>query len=98
MGRRGFTPEFKNEAASLVLDEGYTLTAACKAVGVGTSTLERWVNQIRKERKGITPQTGKALTQEHRRIQELELKVKQLEREKEILKKASALLISDSIK
>jgi transposase len=97
MGRRVFTQEYKNDAASLVLDEGYTMKEACKAVGVGLSTLERWVSQVRNERKGIAPQAAKALTPDQRKIQELELKIKRIEREKEILKKATALLMSDSL-
>ncbi len=97
MGRRVFTPEFKNDSASLVLDEGYSMKEACKAVGVGLSTMERWVSQLRQERKGITPKNSKALTSEQRRIQELESKIKRIEREKEILKKATALLMSDSL-
>lgn len=97
MGRRAFTPEFKNESASLVLDEGYAVKDAAKLVGIGLSTMERWVSQLRKERKGITPKTGKAITAEQRRIQELEAKIRKIEREKEILKKATALLMSDSL-
>lgn len=97
MGRRVFTPDFKNNSASLVVDEGYTAKEASKLVGVGLSTMERWVSQLRQERKGITPSKGKALTAEQRRIQELEAHIKRIEREKEILKKATALLMSDSL-
>jgi transposase len=37
------------------------------------------------------------MTPEHKRIQELEAKLRKIEREKEILKKATALLMSDSL-
>lgn len=97
MGRRSFTPDFKNDSASLVLDGGYTAKDAAKAVGVGLSTMERWVSQLKKERQGITPTHGKAMTPEQLRIQELEAKIRKVEREKEILKKATALLMSDSL-
>ncbi|NWO07567.1 MAG: transposase, partial [Alteromonadaceae bacterium] len=33
--RRSFTPEFKQEAASLVLDQGYTIAQASMSLGVG---------------------------------------------------------------
>lgn len=69
--RRSFSVEFKTEAASLVVDQGYSMTEAGYAVDVGESTLRRWVNQLRAERDGITP-TTKALTPEQQRIQELE--------------------------
>ena len=93
--RRSFSPEFKQEAASLVLDQGYTIAQACASLGVGESALRRWVQQLTDEREGITPK-GKALTPEQRRIQELEARCKRLEMEKTILKKATALLMSDS--
>ena len=75
--RRTFSPEFKFEAALLIVDQGYTVRAACDAVGVGKSTMEYWVRQLRQERQGETPKAS-AITPEQRRIQELG---KQLRRE-----------------
>ena len=94
--RRTFSPEFRLEAAQLVLDQGYTFKAACEAMGVSKSALEGWVRQLKKERQGETP-TATALTSDQLRIQELEKKLRQVEMEKEILKKATALLMSDSL-
>ena len=94
--RRTFSPEFKQEAASLVLDQGYSYPQACTSLGVGESALRRWVNQLADERQGVTPK-GKALTPEQQRIQELEARCKRLEMEKTILKKATALLMSDDM-
>lgn len=94
--RRTFSPEFKLEAAQLVLDQGYTVKAASEAVGIGKSTLEYWIRQLKEERQGKTP-TASAMTPEQRRIQELEKQIRRLETEKEILKKATALLMSDSL-
>ena len=95
--RRTFTPEFKLEAASLVLDKGYSYTEACRSLDVGESALRRWVEQLKTERDGVTP-SATALTPEQQKIQELEAKVKRLEDEKRILKKATALLMSDEYK
>jgi transposase len=55
------------------------------------------VEQLRNERGGTTPPRSKAMTPEQKRIQDLEAQVRRLEREKEILKKATALLMSDSL-
>jgi transposase len=96
--RRTFSTEFKVDSASLVLDQGYTVMEACKAVDVSESAMRDWVNRLKQERGGLTSIVGKALTPEQRRIQELEAKIKRIEKEKEILKKATTLLISDSIK
>jgi transposase len=95
--RRFFSKEFKREAAGLILDQGYSVPEACKAMDVGRTALNRWVQQLQGERSGVTPKT-KALTPEHHRIQELEAQVERLEREKLILKKATALLMSDDLK
>ena len=89
LGRRSFTPEFKRDAALLVVEQGYTISEACKAMNVGESAMRRWVEQLKSEHQGITP-SAKALTTEQQRIQELEKRVKRLELEKEILKKATA--------
>ncbi|HSH84894.1 MAG TPA: transposase, partial [Guyparkeria sp.] len=35
MGRRHFSAEFKLEAASLVLDQGYTVPEACASLNIG---------------------------------------------------------------
>lgn len=86
--RRAFTPEFKQEAASLVLDQGYSITQASLSLGVVESVLRKWVKQLTEERQGVTPK-GKAMTPEQQRIQELEERCRRLEMEKTILKKAT---------
>uniref|UniRef100_UPI001627D0C0 transposase n=1 Tax=Halopseudomonas xiamenensis TaxID=157792 RepID=UPI001627D0C0 len=53
--RRTFTPEFKQEAASLVLDQGYSITQASTSMGVVESVLRKWVKQLAEERQGVTP-------------------------------------------
>ena len=92
--RHAFTPEFKREAADLVLKQNYCYIEASRSLGIGESALHLWVDQIQKEHNGITPQS-KALTPEQQKIQELEARIARLEREKSILKKATALLMSE---
>jgi len=94
--RRSFTTEFKHEAACLVLDQGYSVAEACRSLGVGDTALRRWIKQLEAERGGVTPK-GKALTTDQQKIQELEARINRLEREKSILKKATALLMSDEM-
>ncbi|MBN8240840.1 MULTISPECIES: IS3 family transposase [Marinobacter] len=84
--KRSFSPEFRLEAAQLVVDQGYTVKAACDAMGVGKSTMEYWVRKLRSERAGKAPR-GEALTTEQREIQELKRRLRRAEEEKEILKK-----------
>lgn len=91
-----FSPEFKAQTASLVLDSGFTLKDAAKASNVSHSAVTSWVQQLKRERAGKTPEHGKAITAQQQEIQALQKRIKQLELEKDILKKASALLISDT--
>ena len=89
--RREYTWEFKLEAISLVVDDKRKVVEAAELLGVGVSTLANWARKYKKEKQGIRP------TDDQRRIQELEREVRQLKVEKDILKKASALLASDSL-
>lgn len=94
--KRNFTPEFRLEAAQLVIDQNYTVRQAAEAMSVGYSTMDTWVRQLRKERNG---ETSKAtpMTPDQLRIRELEKRIREVEMEKDILKKATALLMSDSL-
>jgi len=95
--RKTYSPEFKREAASLVLDKDYSTQQACNAMGVGYTAMNRWVKQLKSERGGNTPKS-KAITDEQQKIQALEATIKQIKWENDILKKATALLVSDNIK
>ncbi len=77
--RRTFSPELKQQAAYLVLDQGYSHMEASRSVGVGEMVLRRWVRQLQMERQGITL--------DQQRIQELEARIERLEREQVLLKK-----------
>lgn len=94
--RRSFNTDFKREAANLVLKEGYSVGEASRSLDIGETALRRWVDQLEGERLGVTPK-ARAFTDEQRRIQELEARVRRLEQEKSILKKATALLMSDEM-
>ena len=95
--KRTFTPEFRLECAQLIVDKGYSYRQASESMNVGSTTLERWVRQLRRERQEITPSAAAPLTSEQQRIRELEKQVCRLEEQNTILKKATALLMSDSL-
>ncbi len=79
-----------------MLDQGYSVAKAAAAMNVGKSTMDKWVRQLREERAGVTPKAT-PMTPDQLKIRELEKRIKQIELEKEILKKATALLMSDSL-
>ncbi|VAW77745.1 Mobile element protein [hydrothermal vent metagenome] len=80
-----------------MLDQGYTVREAATAMNVSNSAMDKWVRQLKKERRGVL-NSPTALTIEQRKIKELETRIKRVELENEILKKATALLASDSLK
>ena len=94
--RRTFSAEFKLEAAQLVLDQNYTVLEAAEAMNVGKSTMDKWVRQLKTERKGI-PTKATPMTPEQIEIRELKKQLTRMEEHNTILKKATALLMSDSL-
>ena len=94
--RPNFTPEFRLECAQLVVDKGYSVIEASQAMNVGKSSLDKWVRQLRGERNGIISKAT-PLTPEQLEIRELKKQIQRIELEKDILKKATALLMSDSL-
>ena len=94
--RRTFSPEFRLKSAQFVVDQNYSIREAAFAVGAGNSTMDKWVRQLREERNGKAPKAS-AMTPEHKHIKELEKRIRGIEEQNEILKKATALLMSGSL-
>jgi len=72
--RSSYSTDFKNDAASLVVDKKYTITEACTAMDVGYTAMRHWVKQLKSEQTGTTP-TAKAFTDEQKKIQALEVRI-----------------------
>ena len=92
-----YSPEFRLEVAQEVVDKGRTIKEAASSLGLGKPTVDKWSRQLRNERNE-TLSNATPLTPDQLKIRELERKIKRLEGDNEILKKASALLMQDSIK
>jgi len=45
--RRGFTPEYKDEAVKLVINTGRTVATVARELGLKEATLGRWVHDFR---------------------------------------------------
>ena len=85
--RRSFTDEYKASAVRLVLDEGQTVAAAARDLGLTESSLRNWVEQARADRtQGKTGLT----TAEREELAHLRQENRILLEEREILKKATA--------
>jgi len=94
--RPTYSAEFKLETAKLVVDESYSHAEAAQAMNVGNSTISKWVAQLRQERAGNAPKAS-PMTPEQIEIRALKKRIERIELEKDILKKATALLMSDSL-
>jgi len=95
--RATYSPEFRLEVALQVVDEGRSVKDVAESLGLGKSTVDKWARQLRDERSGQLS-SATPLTPEQLQIRELQRKIKRLEEDNQILKKASALLMQDSIK
>ena len=95
--RPTYSPEFRLEVAQEVVDNNRRVREVSQSLGLGNSTVDKWVRQLKQERSGklsgATP-----LTPEKLKIRELERKINRLEGDNQILKKATALLMQDSIR
>ena len=92
--RRTFTEEFKRSAVDPVVNEGYSLSGAAKAVNANESSLRLWHKQFAPEPQACGPEASlNEVLEENKRLRK-ELREAQLERE--ILKKATAYFAKES--
>ena len=85
--RRSFTPEYKDEAAKMVIDLSRPVASVAREFGLNEQTLRNWVNVYRKAHAGEEPPLG---ISDRARLRELEKEVRELRLEKEFLGKAAA--------
>ena len=93
--RKSYTKEFKLDAVSLVLEQGYTRAEAAKSLGVNANVLGRWIKEFDADEEQSFRGKGK-LSPEQEQIRELQRQVKRLETEKEILKKATVFFAAET--
>ena len=85
------TPEFRREAVRLALTSGRTRREIADDLGVGLSTLTRWVRQDRDAEEPVEDQPD--LRAELKRLRRENAVLKQ---ERDILKKAAAFFAKDA--
>ena len=98
MPRKRYSLQFKVEACRMVTDQGYTWRQVAAKLGITRNTLEYWLKQRGRLEPGQSPLTGNDASDEPRvlrtRIRELERQLRQVQLEKEILKKATVYFAS----
>ncbi len=94
--RKKYAKEFKLDAVSLVLDQGYTRREAAKSLDINEQMLGRWVKEHRDSEDGQAFRGNGKLTPEQDEIKKLKAEVKRLEMERDILKKATAFFAAET--
>ena len=92
--RKKYSKEFKLDAVSLVLDQGYSRAEGARSLGLNSNMLGRWVSGQRSDGGQAFRGNGK-LTPEQEEIRKLRSQVKNLRMEKEILKKATVFFAKE---
>ena len=94
--RRKFTKQYKADAVQLYQDSGLTMGQVAQQLGIGESTLQSWVKNVKDE--GDVAAGEMPLTQaEKKRIRDLEAELRRVNMENAFLKKASAYFASQNL-
>ncbi|MCP4409558.1 MAG: transposase [Gammaproteobacteria bacterium] len=93
--RKKYSKEFKLDAVSLVLEQGYTRKEAAVSLDINRQMLGRWVNEHQTEDGQAFRGNGK-LTPEQEENRKLKAQVKRLQMERDILKKATAFFAAET--
>lgn len=84
---RKFSPEFREEAARLVIDASRSIADVAREIGVSETTLGNWTRAYREAHAADEPELELS---ERARLRELERRTRELEMENALLKKAAA--------
>jgi transposase len=84
---RKFSPEFREEAARMVIDTSRSIADIAREIGVSETTLGNWTRAYREAHAEDEPELELS---ERARLRELERRTRELEMENAFLKKAAA--------
>ena len=88
--RKRYTREFKLEALRLLETSGKSASQIERDLGIGKGNLYRWKRKLAKDGQDVFPGHGR-LTPEQERIRQLERENEILRQQRDILKKAVAI-------
>ena len=93
--RKQYSKEFKLDAISLVVEQGYSRSEAAKSLDIKPDLVGRWVREHQADDGQAFRGNGK-LTDEQQEVRKLKAQVKRLEMEKDILKKATVFFAAQT--
>jgi transposase len=95
MARKKYSKEFKLDAIALVQEQDYSVAEAARSLDINDNMLRRWISELHNTDDKAFRGNGK-LTDEQAEIRSLKEKVKRLEMEKDILKKATVFFAKET--
>ena len=93
--RKKYPKEFKLDAISLVLDQGYSRSEAARSLDINTNMLCRWIQEHR-SKDGQAFRGNGNLSPDQAEIRQLKEENRRLKMEKEILKKATVFFAKET--
>ena len=94
--RKQYTKEFKLDAISLVLDQGFTIAEAGRSLEIRASMLGRWIGESQADNNGQAFRGNGKLTPEQEEIRRLKIENKRLKLERQILKEAAVFFAKET--
>lgn len=91
--RKSYTPEYRRDAAHLVMDTGRPIATVAREIGVGEQLLGRWVAI---ERSRLDDPPAAFDVDERAELERLRVEVSELRMDREFLKKATAFFVSEN--
>ena len=92
--RRSFSKEYKAEVVELIRKSGKSIGAVASELDLSETAVRRWVQQAEIDSGGGP--AGALTTEEREELAQLRKRVRTLEMEREILKKATAFFAKES--
>jgi transposase len=93
--RKKYSKEFKLDAVSLVIEQGYNRSEAARSLEINANMLGRWVKEQESGDGHAFRGNGK-LTVDQEEIRKLRTQVNRLLMEKDILKKATVFFAAET--
>ena len=94
--RKQYSKEFKLDAISLVLEQGYSIAEAARSLEIRANMLSRWIKEYQTDDDGQSFRGNGKLTPEQEEIKRLKVEIKQLKLEKQILKEAAVFFAKET--
>lgn len=89
-----YDKDFKLQTVQMIQEEGKTVAQVARELGISDNTLYRWIAEYKQDGKQAFPGSGQ-LKPDDKAVRDLQKRVRDLEEENDILKKAMHYFAKD---